>query len=105
MSLFFKLDGEHNLIPCTCEEWGAMLQEKGSKRVAFDVIDGMEISTVFLGLDHNHFGGTPILFETMIFKDRNDDIYQSRYHTWDEAVKGHQTAMEWVKNGCKDEQN
>lgn len=47
------------------------------------------VSTVFLGLDHNHFGGVPILFETMIFGGINDGV-QWRYHDWDEAAEGHE---------------
>ena len=56
------------------------------------------VSTVFLGLDHNYFGGRPILFETMIFGG-NRDQYQERYHTWDEAKIGHDYAVTLAKKG------
>ena len=49
------------------------------------------ISTVFLGLDHNHWnmhGNQPILFESMVFGG-NFDQYQARYFTVEEAQKEH----------------
>ncbi|MDK9739280.1 hypothetical protein KI655_18455 [Vibrio sp. D404a] len=49
----------------------------------------VRISTVFLGLDHNHFGtDKPIVFETMIFGGKWDD-YQRRYTTAEEATESH----------------
>ncbi len=104
MRLFYTLDDHKNPVPCTLETWGSMYQNPEFKRVAFDEVDGFDISTVFLGIDHNHFGGRPILFETMVFNKQGDDVFQDRYHTWDEAVKGHENTKEWVKNGCKDEE-
>ena len=38
-----------------------------NKRVNATHINDVLISTVFLGIDHSFGGGTPILFETMIF--------------------------------------
>ena len=56
------------------------------------------ISTVFLCIDHNHFGeGTPILFETMIFGGDSDD-HQERYSTWDEAIVGHDEAVAFLRS-------
>jgi hypothetical protein len=40
----------------------------------------------------------------MIFKGDNCLDYQERYSTWKEAEEGHQKAIEWIKNGCKDEE-
>ena len=57
------------------------------------------ISTVFLGIDHNHFGkGPPLLFETMIFGGRMDD-YQNRCSTWDEAEAMHAEAVALARTG------
>lgn len=48
----------------------------------------LHISTVFLGLDHNFWGGgKPIVFETMIFGGQHLQ-YQTRYCEWDEAEEG-----------------
>jgi hypothetical protein len=52
----------------------------------------IRVSTVFLGYDHSFNGGTPVLFETMIFGGRYDQ-HQDRYTTWDAAQAGHLTAV------------
>lgn len=48
----------------------------------------VDVSTVFLGLDHNWGGGPPLLFETMIFTD-GEGGYCRRYSAWEEAEAGH----------------
>jgi hypothetical protein len=62
------------------------------RRVAKTQVGPYEVSTVFLGIDHNflgRFGGEPILFETMIFARHRTFDYQQRYHTGKEAQAGH----------------
>jgi hypothetical protein len=90
-------------------EW-AWWFETADRTVARTRIGPIEISTVFLGLDHG-FRDRVQLFETMCFgaKDRivkigkrarlmrSDLEYQDRYETWGEAKKGHQRAIEWAK--------
>ena len=56
---------------------------------------GVQISTVFLGLDHSFGGDTPILFETMIFGGEHDEWMQ-RYATREEALKGHDIAVSMI---------
>jgi hypothetical protein len=68
----------------------------GDRRVEQTHIGDILISTVFLGIDHSHGSGPPILFETMIFGGKHEG-YQERYATWDEAVEGHKRACELVK--------
>lgn len=54
---------------------------------------GVEVSTVFLGLDHNFAdSGPPILFETMVFGGKMDQE-SSRYSTWEEAEAGHRAMV------------
>jgi hypothetical protein len=54
-------------------DW-AMWFETASRRVALTKLDEPHtdvtyiVSTVFLGLNYNHFSGPPILWETMVFK-------------------------------------
>ena len=55
----------------------------------------MQISTVFLGLDHAFGSGPPILWETMIFGGLLDE-FQERYATKAEALAGHQQARRQV---------
>ena len=75
--------------------------ETADRIVRRDEIDGVRISTVFLGLDHAFSGGVPLLFETMIFGGEHDG-YQTRAHTWDEAVAQHLKAKRMVaENGSK----
>lgn len=60
-----------------------------SLHVGDDTISDQRISTVFLQLDHNWDpDGEPVLFESMIFRGKHDQ-YQRRYHTYDEALEGH----------------
>jgi hypothetical protein len=72
--------------------------ESGERRVAFTVVaPGIEVSTVFLGLDHRFIGdGPPIVFETMVFDDYEaGDCY--RYATWDEAALGHEAVVKRLR--------
>ena len=69
-------------------------------------VNGKWVSTVFIGLDHRWLDdGKLEIFETMVFdegKESTED-YCERYATWDEALEGHGRAVQWVKDGCKDE--
>lgn len=55
-----------------------------------------EVSTVFLGLDHQYGSGPPLLFETLVFGGDQDGLME-RCSTWDEAEKQHNRVMETVK--------
>lgn len=79
--------------------WGKWF-EKNDRRVdATRINSKCSVSTVFLGLDHNHRGGEPILFETMIFGGPLDGE-QWRYHTWEQAERGHAEAVSSAKVAC-----
>ena len=82
-------------------EWANQI-EKMDRHVADETIDHKRISTIWMGLNHNYFEGEPLLFETMIFSD-DGEIYCKRYSTWDEAMEGHKKAVQWVLDGCQDE--
>lgn len=97
---YFKLDG-HEPVACTLDEWAECIERGDERRVALTRVGHAEISTVFLGLDHNHWGkGPAILFETMIFLDDGgtDDCW--RYSTWAEAEVGHAKAVEMVREAA-----
>lgn len=91
MSRWYKLDG-HTPVPCEMMEGVIALENSESRQVHFTKLADYEVSTVFLGFDHAHFGGPPLLFETMIFGGNHDD-FQRRYSTWDEAAVGHANAV------------
>ena len=78
-------------------EWGRWFED-ADRSVASTVLEnGVRVSTVFLGLDHNFGSGEPVLFETMIFGGKHDK-YQERYATWGEAEAGHKQAVEFTHN-------
>jgi hypothetical protein len=77
-------------------EWGRWMATN-TRAVAKTSIDGADVSTVFLGLDHSfRVGAVPILFETMIFGGAHDQ-YQERYATLEEAMRGHERAVAIAK--------
>lgn len=74
----------------------AQWYEKNDRHVRNDYLNGIHVSTVFLGLDHSfREGAAPILFETMIFGGEHDG-YQERYETWEQAEAGHEQAIKLV---------
>lgn len=84
--------------PVKCDnlmEWAKNFESEESRRVAQTIIKKIRVSTVFLGIDHSFNGGTPILFETMIFGGKHDQ-YQERYSTWEQAEEGHKKAVKLV---------
>jgi hypothetical protein len=93
-SMYYKLQG-HKPIPCKdIIEW-AEWYGTASRVVHKTQIGEVEVSTVFLGIDHAFVGEyPPVLFETMIFGGENDG-YQERYTTWEEAEQGHSKIVEY----------
>lgn len=61
-----------------------------NKIIARETSGSAMISTVFLGFDHGGF-----LFETMIFGGEHNG-YQKRYLEYEEAIQGHNDAVELV---------
>ena len=97
---------DHTFRPCHFMEWAEQFEsmtKEGKRHIGDDMVGDYHVSTVWLGLDHNYYGGAPLLFETMVFNgDHSGDIYMDRYTTWDEALEGHKKAIEWVKDGCNE---
>ena len=90
---FFDIDG--NEIDDT--------ERTGSTDIQKTYIDGFCVSTVHLGMDHSFDGGPSLTFETMIFPHvahlllQAVDEFQERYHTLEEAKKGHGAAIDWLR--------
>jgi hypothetical protein len=80
----------------TSEEWvGARVVDNTIKR---EHLNGMFISTVFVGVDMGYGDGPPLIYETMVFPDGEwIEEYSDRYSTEEEALAGHARAIEWVK--------
>ena len=110
----YILDENKNIIPATLLEWGEWLENAGDKKIVKqENVGDYFISTVFLGLDHNWISDLyktdshrPHIFETMIFHNEGNYIesYCRRCSTWQEAEAQHKRAVQWVKNGCKDDE-
>ncbi len=91
---FYILQDRKPVIVTDPETFARFMADMEARRVELTKIDdSIEVSTVFLGIDHNHSGsGPPVLFETMVFGGPYDDT-QDRYCTWEEAESGH---AKWV---------
>ncbi len=97
MTDFYNRQGE----PITKGEWVKTMQQSfiETRRVAYDKQDGVEVSTVFLAVNHNYGDGPPLLFETMIFGGEHSDE-QWQYATEAEALEGHKTAVALAFCNC-----
>ena len=100
----YILDENRQPVPEPDLRKWAYWYSEANRHVACEQVGDLQISTVFLGIDHG-FGcdGPPILYETMVFNQSKDnihpwrEIYMERCATWDEAVEMHQRAIQWVK--------
>lgn len=104
--LYYDQDGR----PIDRESWILAFGDVQGRRIGWTKVGygpGKKIvSTVWLGLDHRHFGeGPPIIFETMVFNGvgpgatKNDVVTCLRYATTQEAAKGHAVlAQEYLYN-------
>lgn len=81
-------DGKTPIKCDTVKQWATAFEDKNRVVKQEYVAGGVQVSTVFLGLDHSWGHGPPLLWETMIFGGEHDD-YQDRYSTYDDAVAGH----------------
>lgn len=96
-STYFDREGR----PISFVRWVAITKvDPDYKIVARTELDGVLISTVWLGLDHAYGRalGPPLIYETMIFGGPVDlDEYQERYSTEGAAVTGHDAAVRLVR--------
>jgi hypothetical protein len=88
----YILEGHEAVEEPDLLKWGEWMQT-ADRHVRYTEQGDVNVSTVFLGLDHS-FGdnGPPILFETMVFVD-GDGGRQERYSTWAEAEEGHENMV------------
>jgi hypothetical protein len=90
-------------------EWSGLVETNGEdyRRVAFDKVGDVEVSTVWLGLNHNfHDNGPPLIFETMTFtEDEDNQWFQQcwRWGTETEARAGHEVVVAAVRNIIEEE--
>lgn len=100
MSRYYKLDAQGNHVACDVTEWARWFEDEDARIIARNHIwDDMLVSTIFLGIDHGFGRGDEVLYETMIFDQgagRSRELYQKRYSTREEAIKGHREAIAWA---------
>ncbi|GAC1503365.1 MAG: hypothetical protein NVS1B10_08430 [Candidatus Saccharimonadales bacterium] len=70
--------------------------EIADRVVAKTMVEDVEVSTVFLAIDHAFGGKPPLLFETMVFGGKlHEDI--RRCTTWEQAEDQHKQMVKRVK--------
>lgn len=86
----FTLDDHGRVSPFKGDTCDHHLLRKLRQRVAWTEINGITVSTIFLGIDHNWGGsGPPVLFETMIELPGQGWSGQRRYSDLRQAMIGH----------------
>ena len=98
----YILDSDGNPVPePDVKKWGLWMKANG-RRVAKTDVEGTLVSTVFLGTDHNTFGGEPLLFETMVFESSDFmHSYVERYSNRQQAIAGHDQAVAMVRDAIR----
>lgn len=95
MSSYYDRQGK----PMTLAEWAKA--SEGERHIGQDRVGDAEVSTVWMGLDHQFVVGGPLLiFETMIFGGDYDE-FQWRYSTEEEAAAGHLVVVRDLRKGRK----
>lgn len=98
----YTLDAAGNPVPEPDLMAWARWMNDGNRRVAFDMVGEVDVSTVFLGIDHNWSGGgAPVLWETMTFGPEPWSSRQWRYSSRDDALLGHGVAVELLRAGAE----
>jgi hypothetical protein len=96
MRPFYDRDGNH----ISQEEWSLKFSDLSYKHIAITPVgEDTEVSTVWMGIDHNFFGeGPPLIFETQIFGGDLDG-YIWRWPNIDAARAGHDQVVAQVQEG------
>jgi hypothetical protein len=105
---WYILTADNQPVAVSVREASKWIEENPTKKqIGFDILEDengneISVSTVFLGLDHSWNNKGLILWETMIFGGINDQ-YQERYSSYEDALEGHQRAIDLIKkeNGEK----
>lgn len=96
MSAWYILNKNNKPVAKPALEATEWLRDNPNRRIVKqDTIDDIDVSTVFLGLDHSipwDKDKTPVLWETMIFGGEHNE-YQERYTSYKDALEGHEKAL------------
>ncbi len=97
--VYYSLDENGVPVPETdVVSWGRKFEGSHRYRVVArtTVTEGVDVSTVFLGIDHNWGDGPPLLWETLVFGGDLDGEMQ-RTSTRHEAIDAHWAIIGRVK--------
>jgi hypothetical protein len=76
-------------FPISYTQWAERF-ESDTRIIGKSDIDGIMISTVWLGMRHGTDDeGNPYVFETLVFNSIGEDIYMERYTSLQDAMEGH----------------
>jgi len=87
--------------PIELMDWACKVEDKKYKVILQEEIGDYFISTIWIGLCFiSSERNKPLIFETMIFSDDDDDLnnYQERYETEQQAIDGHNLAVMLVRS-------
>ena len=91
--------------------WGSWMLN-ADRMVKKERVMGFEVSTVFLGIDHQFVNGPPLVFQTTVFipwdkpiqkngititREEADEFGPWRYSTWEKAEEGHAEMVRLVR--------
>ncbi len=93
---YYDRDGQ----TITMGEWARLFEDKSYQRVDRTKIGDVEVSTVWLGLNHGPVDGPPLIYETMIFGG-TEDGRTWRYSDEYAAVTGHARAVDLVRDATR----
>lgn len=97
MTDMYVLDAAGNPRPeSDTRKWGEAFADGERRTVARDSVGEVDVSTVFLGMDHGWGGALPVLWETMVFGGDLDGE-QDRYTSREAAVAGHAAMLARVR--------
>lgn len=106
--MYYYLNDDKTYFPCTIEEWAEQLEDlhiNDKKHIAEDRLNGLYVSTIWLGMDHgllfdSDLNAYPLVFETMVFVDGHwGELDMQRYSTYNDAIEGHKRLVDNVYNG------
>jgi hypothetical protein len=86
--------------PMSLEQWAIQFENLSYRKIAFTNLSqyGVDISTVWLGLNHALRAGPPLIFETMVFRTVGaSEMDMDRYFSEEEAKRGHENMVQkWL---------
>ena len=88
MADYYDRDGN----PMKLMDWAVKFEDLDYKRVAFTKVGDLEVSTVWLGLDHGRLADQRLIFETIVFGAPEERM--QRYATLEDAERGHVELVE-----------